>query len=719
MTGTLTHLYEADLDGTGTLVDITGYVASAGHWWGRRDWSAPAPTPGSLDLVLDNTDGRFTPGNTSKYAVGCIDGVAVKWTVTGDAVSRVRWFKMGTPELQFPNGGVHSSQVRVSCYDVLGELQQRTLRTMLDETVLKLKPYGYWRIDDSGEGLSPRPQDLSGNAVAQLVPSGTVDAFGWATGQGPAADAGGALHMYGDATEAPTGTAKLATDRTFSGGPQWGEAGDIRFAVGVWCTIRDIYKSSDDSVLLCTVTLASGDDLSAVWDPADGKVNLRWATLDHPTRAISVSRTHLVVVSVRIVGSTVYTSTSIDGGQAARVSETFTAADWSTPERITLVSGIDHASPHAGTVARVAIWPADALEADTGSFYRLKDVGQLWTVGQLGAPEGPLDRATRIAGYAGVEVSGEGSDRGDLLGVQDLMGKSALDAICDALRSEDAAVIGGDDSGPVLQPWLYSVQRPASSSMTVNVEDDCHGVPELSFDTSAVANIVTVGSDSVVVRWQAPDPGRWGGRSKVATSAHARPEDALAFAQYRALQGRISKVQPSMLPVDAIVSKADLRDKLLGLRPGQRILVSGLDADLIGYTALWMYVVGCQETHDDTTALFELFLSPADLLDPVWSLFEGDEAVTAGRLQASPDNVLAADITDSVTSFDYAGRANSPIAAGAAGNKYAIRIDDEDMILSSVSGATLTVTRGANSTTAAAHTAGAQITIPGVGLLKY
>src|SRR3989440_3385768 len=78
---------------------------------------------------------------------------------------------------------------------------------------------------------------------------------------------------------------------------------------------------------------------------------------------------------------------------------------------------------------------------------------------------------------------------------------------------------------------------------------------------------------------------------------------------------------------------------------------------------------------------------------------------------------LNSDIDDSQTSFDVVDASGIPNCVG-----FPIRIDDEQMLVTCYSGNTLTVTRGFNGTTAAAHSTGASVNPPfdqrGTGFLR-
>jgi hypothetical protein len=78
----------------------------------------------------------------------------------------------------------------------------------------------------------------------------------------------------------------------------------------------------------------------------------------------------------------------------------------------------------------------------------------------------------------------------------------------------------------------------------------------------------------------------------------------------------------------------------------------------------------------------------------------------AQKLLNSAASTLAAAITDAATSIVVANSAT--FLPGTAGS-FRVKIDDELLIVSSISGNTLTVTRGAESTTAIGHDAGATV----------
>lgn len=84
-------------------------------------------------------------------------------------------------------------------------------------------------------------------------------------------------------------------------------------------------------------------------------------------------------------------------------------------------------------------------------------------------------------------------------------------------------------------------------------------------------------------------------------------------------------------------------------------------------------------------------------------------AMTIERFANNAQTTLAAAINSGQTSFDVVNASVLPTLSG--GDQFRIRIDNEEMIVTGVSGNTLTgVTRGAEGTTGALHNIGATVT---------
>lgn len=319
---TVAHKIEIDLNGTGTLVDVTAYVdQSIGlkYTTGRTDWTQAEPAPGVLTLTFDNRLGQFTPGNTtatgSPYVIGMRPGLIVKWTVTGDSSGAyslplpVRFFATGTPELVW-NGdsGGGGSTVIVACTDALSKLAARVLKSMLAEHVMAADPVAYYPLTESGSAVTGAA-DISGFGQPAMIPSVlAVDDIQWGSATGPPTDGHGSLQLRSSDTAAnvtagltmqtqadgdngmvgplgvPFGTYGVNTGQPFQDATY---PGDRIAGVSFWFTINDIYGGTfapthatdgpyvsllhlDNQVI--SPTWAGGIDV--VWCVSDRKIRL-------------------------------------------------------------------------------------------------------------------------------------------------------------------------------------------------------------------------------------------------------------------------------------------------------------------------------------------------------------------------------------------------------------------------------------------------------------
>lgn len=171
-----------------TWTDITSYVdvAESGVYITRGSSDEVADIQSSTcTLLLNNADGRFTPGlASSPYYPHVKKGTPIRVRVlTGGIFLHSRFY--GTVN-DWPTRwrGLYS-QARITCADMLRTLGRLPeLRSALDEEVLRLSPAVYYPMTEPSE--SATAGDLSGNgagalSVQQVSTGGTV-AFGAAAG---------------------------------------------------------------------------------------------------------------------------------------------------------------------------------------------------------------------------------------------------------------------------------------------------------------------------------------------------------------------------------------------------------------------------------------------------------------------------------------------------------------------------------------------------------
>lgn len=270
MGSTPTQKIEADLDGNGALIDLTGsisawqvnmtypngvvdMVAGIKHFRGRTDWTQAEQQPGTLTFTVDNSSGRFTPGagapgnlnSWAAYARGFRPGVLVKWTCNG---TRVRHFRMGVPKLGF-NRSTGASTTTVTCYDALGDFARQKLSSMMVEEIKARHPVVYYPLTDAvATAGATGALDQSGRSQPPLTPHGAgLDSqLNWATANGPPADGKSSLTFRKDVATPVVNTRGVAAGlrvepyATPRATINWGTT-TLAWAVSFWLSYQDIY----------------------------------------------------------------------------------------------------------------------------------------------------------------------------------------------------------------------------------------------------------------------------------------------------------------------------------------------------------------------------------------------------------------------------------------------------------------------------------------------
>lgn len=634
---------EIDLNGTGTLVDVTtsvDWVIGIRHTWGRTagDPFRTEPPPGSLRFVLDNNDGRFTPGNTSTYLVGLVEGVLVQWTCG----TRVRRFRTGVPVVSFRGVGT-SAAVDVTCLDALALLAKREMRQMVDEVAFAEQPQAYWPLSEGGAGADVRAMDISGWAETPLSPTGPdVSLIGWGSGIGPRTDGRAAVMLQPDATATllshlspaltlnkPLGTSGheinwyTSTGTLFPTlGNRWG------YALSFWFSVRDIYGA--------TYTAADLDDGPYVFLAQIGVAVILWRTADRrlivvnlgtvftqPTLpAIQPGEVHHVFLWVHLedvtspTGPMTKVRTWLNGVEGTSNSQA--VGDVDLPPTLRLGGTAVSYAPGgwstyglSGTLACASIY----TDAQADALVTAGTLADFYPVGTSGPEEDAGDRYQRYGEWLGrseIDFAVEGTPQAITLGSHNTQGKSMLKAMCDVLAMEervlDCATVAGVET---VRAWMESGHRPDTAAVTVNADSDGQGTPLLTFDASGVAVTVAVRGAERTVTWtDSSAPDRWRGTS---TSLDAATEDVDALrslAQFRSLLGRVTAMAPSKVTVDAVSSKASLTTSLLALTPMVRVSITGLPSTVVGYSSVDAILVGADERHRQGSSTFELQLTP-------------------------------------------------------------------------------------------------------------
>jgi hypothetical protein len=290
-----------------------------------------------------------------------------------------------------------------------------------------------------------------------------------------------------------------------------------------------------------------------------------------------------------------------------------------------------------------------------------------------------------------------------LLDTQDTDGSSALDAMNAVMNAEQGylyTVTSGTSFAPLQTTVVRERIRGRTPVCSFNSEDECHGSVNLVRELSNLVAAVQVQgpSNSVTVRdlTLVPRAGSATAKESVLLSSSS---DLTLWGQDRLKRGSSLRFRMATVTVNAMDTPTDRSTDLLALLPGDRLRVTNLPSNVLRATTLDGYFIGVDETQSISEHTFELHC--AIVLDDT-GLFDTD------RFDFGPEITLASTITSAAATLSCA--TTGPSVTSAAGDlPFTILIDAEQITVTAVAGTTLTITRGANGTTAAAHTAGAAI----------
>lgn len=386
-------------DGTGTFpYDITSKCRLQYDVKRGRQNELTDVVPGTLDIIADNTDGRFTLGSTiiaSPSPIKLDAQIRLKVTANATTVNRHTGYVQSWP-VEWPTGAQTLSEVKIGSIDAQARADGRTLLSVIEEEIFEDGPALYYTLGDPS--IATTASETSGNqgsaltqVDAQVGGTGTPVTFGSDTG--PTTDGLTAAHFAG------FNSLVLGTTIPFAmGGFEFYFATTSGGAAGLLCGTA-FSLNGTAGIGLTTGTLFFGT-LAAPGLVNDGLV-------------------HHVAVTIAGGTATCY----LDGALVGTTAATVTAGG------SLFVGGGLGVPPMLGSEAHVAVYAAAAgLSAARALAHA--------TAGLTGFDgESGTARITRTAGYANVPV---GTLDTSLTNVayEDITGKSAGEALRDVEDAE-------------------------------------------------------------------------------------------------------------------------------------------------------------------------------------------------------------------------------------------------------------------------------------------
>jgi len=680
----------------GAYVDITSYVSWApgegvAGSWGKQDQFRDA-NPGTWSFYLNNLDGRFTPDTTNGIlATPLTEGMGVNWQLgTRFIAGSIIGFTMFNDNM---------GRIRIDVDDMLGDLARNQIDLISRSMVLGANPYLYWPFNEPVG--SSRSLEQSGNQQPAFDGSAT----------------GFALPNFGIAAIPNIGETQVSTNSVFP-------------TVGY-----NIYTATAPSGLFSTINYPTNSMgcWGAWFTPTDassrGDVYVRLNGFTHSfVFGISSSSQYRISMGSASLISSVPVAAGVPHYLQMVVTNSGSAS-------ITAELFIDGVSQ--GTCVWVGIAP-DGNGLATNALRTPQWVGLVDNSGGTDpvvishlshtpapVPEYLLTSATEAALFSAIVATSYGvtlgalpSDLSTAPASQITGAGSALAKINDVIRSEQGylnCATTGTLTAPVQVVTVRARNRPATASYTFSADTELANAPEFIRDlTNLVASATAQGPTSSTTYLDPTLASRAGSSNKSDPVVLTQYVDQLGYAQDRVLRGKNTALRTVSFQVNALTTPTDRSADLLAIKFGDRVQITEISNAGLGFTTYDGWVIGRSEAQDIGQHLFTFYIQP---VLPATAIYDTNLYMSGGL------HTLNATINSSVTSL---GCLSSDLLTyfEQSATPYTILIDSEQITVTacgapSAGVQTMTVTRAANGTTAAAHTAGAAIEIATASLYAF
>jgi hypothetical protein len=644
--------------------------------------------PGQLSFVLDNGDGKYTPGNASStLATPLVEGMGVTWVQDGLLVSGK--IRSAVPYFISDYASAGSSRVRVVADDALGAAGRHSLGNLDDELFAAAGGLNLWTLSDSSG--SNFAVDSKGSADLRVddklgspgtnpitfgstshIPTGTVVALSSAGGTNSAY-----LSNYGLASTLGRGVAEswgVWMERTAEEFIQasWGlnstggGLGSLSIAVtsGSYLIVASITATAGVSVVGPVMQAGVAYDTSITVTPAF--VAGSWQlTLELFVDGVSYGTALWAPGGVTAIAST-YNSFTAVSGHGSGVAGTFYLGRLRHS-----VSAINEKAIYSGTEAT-----------------RLQTLAGLM-------PEMVLD--TLPAGLSTSPV-----------GEADTSGQNALDALNDVIRTEQGhmySVTTGTYLAPVAKVKVRERDRPQTVTAArtfdiTEIDSSPTFIRDISTMVSQATARGTLISQTVNDTSLIPYVGSAAASGK---TIFLQGADLRAWAQDRIIRGKNVSVRIAQFTVDAMGNMPASRwADLTAIVPGDRVRVTGLPVTQLGVSSLDFYVLGRTRSSTKFHKTFTFYLSPTI---PAVGIFDTDRYMADGALS------LSAGINSAVTSMSVA-TSDQTVKLSTTETPYYLQVDNEIVLVTACTAATpqvATIARAQLGTTAASHSSAALV----------
>ncbi len=682
-------------DGTGAMFDVSSYVdleVGVRYDHGRESEFDETP-PGTFWFTLDNADGRFTPDNpSSPLSTKVTEGIDVAWQCAGGA-TRVVLGRVRSIQPAYPGSQAAWAQVVITCDDALGQAGRTSIDNIPDALAARdvdggqNPPLLFWKLDDdegAGSAAESTGSLLGALVTAQSVVSSTVVAeFGVENAPGMPGTACTLTAAAGETNFLQTvprlgGTAFDYTELAASTN------------VGVWGIW--VLPGSTFTLTITHAYPAGGFVVSVT--PAS--VSITGGTGSTATITLTpVARLAPLYVQVTFSNDAGVLTAFLEAGGSS------TTATYSDAVIGTSVGTMTNAQKQPTQVSLKVV-------ASTATVSRLLHTARPTYSGQFSSPVTPsrlIFLLNRIGSRFFIYDEGNLSSALQLpLGVRDM---SVLDALNLLVKAEQGS-LSVSSFGPLATPSsrisVAGVDRPSTGAFGFSLAEETQGAPNVARDVTNLVSVVSVDTptDDVVV--SNPDLELRAGWSTASESLLlANRSSATLWGQDRLIRGANVRMRVEKITVDNVVTPTDRSGDLLSMVLGEKYAFFDVPAGQVGYGSWFGYFLGASEWHSLTANEFELHFAQTGDSDP---LFDTAVFMSDGELS------LTAGISSSATSMTVATTGARLENPATIFDRYTLLVDQEMVTVTAASAATpqvLTVMRGQNGSTAAAHTTAAVI----------
>lgn len=658
--------------------------------WGRES-EFEDTRPSEFSFTLDNADGKFTPDNTASTLPSPLtEGMLACWQLGSRLVSgRIREIRP-----VFPDGESAWAQVQLTCDDDLGVAARTDLpESVMESLVVGATPYAYWPHSEAAG--SAAAYDQSGEAQPYFaVPRYSLGAQIASFGYTP------------DSSSSETRSLFVADGLTIQ---YWSTFNNGTFATPAFGTneagvygfrLTPLVWSLDSSTWFdIRITLANG---KSFWFQAGSSSPLRmgagWSTTSIGSFTTDMVRgvSSYFTVALTISGANLVGSVYQDGVFI----NTYSTAHGGLTSAAQLKPSLIEMSSGSGTSLNQYVFSDLSYTADRVAG-ELVPQATVTSALEAAAASVPSVTLTAVPASFSTQATGAVSFSG-----------SALDAMNDAIRTEQGYIYT-TTTGTLTAPSQSIVARervrPSSVSYTFDAELELDGAPDLVRDLTDMVSQVTVNgtttsravkSSGTFTNKQLTE--RVGSANTSESTLNLNSLDLIAYGEDRLNRGANIQIRVAQLTIDAMTTPTDRSTDLLAMIPGDRIQIINLPNAQLNFTTWDGWLIGATEQHTTEKHTFTLYLQPVQASP---GIFDTDVFAAGTSL------TLSAGINSSVTSMSVA-TTDAKFTTSGGDLPLTVLVDSEQITVTACTSATpqvMTITRGANGTTAAAHSSGAQV----------